>query len=309
MPRKLTTEEFIEKSRLVHGDKFDYSKVEYKNKDSKVVIICKIHGEFKQFPQSHYNGCGCQKCYNDRRGNLRNNTEDIVERFKQLHGDTYDYSNVIYKGYHKNVTIVCNEHGEFKQTPANHLNKMSNGRGCKYCANNVNFTTEQFISKAMKVHKNKYDYSRSNYINLDTDVVIICKKHGEFNQTPYRHINRQHGCESCSNGRNYSLKQIEWFKNIMKNEGVFIRHKLNEGEFVIPGTKYKADGYCEETNTIYEFHGDFWHGNPKKFNQEDINPKTKCTYGELYEKTLLKEQMIKDLGYNLVVLWESDFCS
>ena len=86
-----------------------------------------------------------------------------------------------------------------------------------------------------------------------------------------------------------------------------IQHAINGIEYTILKTNYKADGYCKETNTIYEFHGDFWHGNPKKYRSDDINKITKCTFGILYEKTMQKEKTIKELGYNLVVMWESDW--
>ena len=94
---------------------------------------------------------------------------------------------------------------------------------------------------------------------------------------------------------------------LSKFYNIHIRHALNDGEYLIPNTKYKADGYCEETNTIYEFHGDFWHGNPKIYNEYEINKITNCSYKELYEKTLIRENKIKELGYNLITIWEQDW--
>ena len=88
----------------------------------------------------------------------------------------------------------------------------------------------------------------------------------------------------------------------MKKENIFIQHAMNIGEkiIIINNNKYKVDGYCEKNNTIYEFDGDLFHGNPSKFNKDDINPITKNTYGELYEKTKIKENEIKKAGYNLI---------
>jgi G:T-mismatch repair DNA endonuclease (very short patch repair protein) len=86
-----------------------------------------------------------------------------------------------------------------------------------------------------------------------------------------------------------------------------IQHAENGGEYIISNSKYKADGYCKETNTIIEFHGDFWHGNPKIYNTNQINQVNKKTFGELYNKTIKKEDFIKEQGYNLVVIWERDF--
>lgn len=93
----------------------------------------------------------------------------------------------------------------------------------------------------------------------------------------------------------------------MANLSKSIQHAENGGEYCIPETKYRADGYCKETNTIYEFHGDYWHGNPKLFDKDKMNMVSKKTFGELYQRTLEKEEIIKKLGYNLVVMWERDW--
>jgi hypothetical protein len=86
-----------------------------------------------------------------------------------------------------------------------------------------------------------------------------------------------------------------------------IQHARNLGEFVIPGTRYKADGYIKSSNIIFEFHGDFWHGNPKLYDQTKINPRIGITYGELYNQTIAKSNIILDKGYNLVEIWENDW--
>ena len=104
-----------------------------------------------------------------------------------------------------------------------------------------------------------------------------------------------------------SYKAIQWLESIMEYESIHIQHALNGGEYKIPGTRYKADGYCKETNTIYEFHGDYWHGNPEVYESDIINESTHCTMGELYQKTLIKERNVRELGYNLVIVWEKDF--
>ena len=103
-------EEFIEKARKVHGDEYDYSKVEYKNNKTKVCIICPKHGEFWQKPNSHLSsGQGCPKCG----GTCKIETEEWVKRAKKIHGDKYDYSLVNYKNYITKVKILCPKHGEF----------------------------------------------------------------------------------------------------------------------------------------------------------------------------------------------------
>jgi hypothetical protein len=164
-------------------------------------------------------------------------------------------------------------------------------------------STEEFISKAIITHSDKYDYSKVNYITAREKVIIICKNHGDFPQIPDAHL-RGGGCPDCK--PNYSKKQIKWLNFISILHNINIQHAENGGEFTIPTTKYKADGYCKDTNTIYEFHGDEYHGNPKINNLNHISYTGK-KYGDLYQKTLEREQLIRDLGYNLVVMWEYDW--
>jgi len=104
-----------------------------------------------------------------------------------------------------------------------------------------------------------------------------------------------------------SRKCIVWLNQIMINDNIVIQHATNGGEYQIINTKYKADGYCEDTNTIYEFYGDYWHGNPSKFSSDYYNKSMKTTMGDLYQKTIDRENIIKSLGYNLITIWELDF--
>lgn len=133
MPKKLTQEEFIERSKKKHGDKYDYSKVEYVNMYTKVCIICPIHGEFWQKPLSHLNNGGCKKCGVQQSAKQRSlSVDEFVCKAKQIHGDKYDYSKVLYKGLKHKICIICPEHGEFWQAPDDHLR----GKGCKLCGYN-----------------------------------------------------------------------------------------------------------------------------------------------------------------------------
>jgi hypothetical protein len=295
--------EFIDRAIQVHGDNYDYSKSKYINNHSKVIIICKEHGEFLQQPIVHINHrCGCPTCSHILTGDiLRSNTHEFIDKSFQVHGNKYDYSKSKYIDIHSKVIIICKEHGEFLQQPISHMK----GFGCSKCAGCCKLTTKEFIEKAIQVHGYKYDYSKVDYIKTITKVIIICKEHGEFLQQPNNHLNGQ----NCPNCRipNYSKKQIQWLECISKLKSIRIQHAMNESEYTIPTTNLKADGFCKETNTIYEFHGDFWHGNPKLYNSEHINPVNKKTFGELYQHTISRESQIKELGYNLFVLWEYDW--
>ena len=129
-----TTESFIEAARKVHGDLYDYSKVEYVNNRTKVCIIDKQAGEFWQLPSNHLNGNKCYLTQGERIWNTRGriSTEEFIKRAKDIHGGNYDYSLVDYKGINIKVDIICKKCGrKFKQTPNNHLNQKN---GCPFCS-------------------------------------------------------------------------------------------------------------------------------------------------------------------------------
>lgn len=133
-PKQITNEVFINKAVKKHGNKYDYSLVNYINANTKVKIICKKHGIFEQQPNNHINGQGCIGCMSDNIIKARKFTKkQWIEKFKKVHGDRYDYSLVKIKngsGSKFKIIIICSKHGEFLQTPNAHFN-MSNG--CPYC--------------------------------------------------------------------------------------------------------------------------------------------------------------------------------
>jgi hypothetical protein len=178
MSKRLTTEEFIEKAKKVHGDRFNYDKVVYKRNCVNVVIGCSIHGEFFQMPMDHLNGRGCSKCS----GKYSPTTEEFIEKAKKIHGDRFDYSKTVYVRALENVIISCRIHGDFEQTPDNHLH----GKGCLKCkydlmANIKRQDINEIITKANIRHENRYDYSLiKNYKNNQIKYPIICKKTKEI---------------------------------------------------------------------------------------------------------------------------------
>ena len=132
LTQSFTKEAFIERAKNVHGNKYDYSKVEYKGSHKKINIICPNHGEFEQMAYSHLNGHGCPKCSVSKSiDNLTSNTEEFIEKAKKIHGDKYDYKLVDYKGAKTPVEIVCQKGHIFKQMPNKHLQ----GHGCPICLN------------------------------------------------------------------------------------------------------------------------------------------------------------------------------
>ena len=147
---------FIEKAKQIHNDKYDYSKVNYVNSRTKVCIICPEHGEFWQTPHNHLKGYGCAECGKEKSHLPKITTEDFIAKSKERHGNKYDYSKAYYKTWDAKVCIICPEHGEFWQTPSNHIN----GSGCPKCANEKRKNallkdTKLFVDVATLVHDGK----------------------------------------------------------------------------------------------------------------------------------------------------------
>jgi hypothetical protein len=299
---KSNKEDFQNKANEIHSNCYDYSKVEYINSQTKVIITCKIHGDFEQVPNSHLQGSGCNNCGIIKRADSqRFIISDFIKQANEIHKNFYDYSKVEYTGANNDIIIICKFHGEFKQKPSKHINAK---QGCIKCSGTYQFTTSEFITKSMKTHGNKYNYEKSNYINTKTKVIITCYKCGDFEQNPSEHYNGAN-CPNCVNS-NYSKQSIAYLNFISIYNNICIQHAENGCEYRILNIG-KADGYCKENNTIYEYHGDFWHGNPKIYKQNCINKRNGKTFGELYKKTLEREQQIRDMGFNLITIWESDW--
>jgi len=300
---------FIQKSIQIHNNKYKYSKVDYINANSKVTIICTIHGEFNQRPAQHLLGSGCPQCGNIQATNKSSfNTQEFITKANIIHNNIYDYSKVEYVNCKLKICIICKIHGEFYTTPDNHIRK----HGCKKCSillstQKQTHTTNIFIKRSNAIHNYQYNYSNVNYITANINVNIICNKHGVFSQRPMSHLLGS-GCPKCATNKQFSNAQIYWLEFLEIYYNIHIQHMGNSNqEYKIKNTKWKADGYCKETNTIFEYHGSFWHGDPKIYKQDDMNNVSKRTMGTLYKRTINRENKIKELGYNLEIMWESDW--
>jgi very-short-patch-repair endonuclease len=197
------TNKFIEKSKLKHGNLYNYNLVDYINAHKKVKIICEKHGSFEQRPNDHLNGSGCSLC----NGGVRLDTKQFIIKSKEIHGNRYDYSLSKYKTSYDKIKIICKEHGIFNQKSNGHLN----GKGCPFCNGGVKLTKNIFIKKSKQIHGNTYDYSLVDYINTKTKVKIICKEHGVFTQLPYQHLSNN-GCPICKESK--GEKEIRNILNI-----------------------------------------------------------------------------------------------
>ena len=257
------TTKFIEKALIIHGDKYDYSKVEYICNKQKVIIICKIHGEFLQKPNSHLQTGGCKHCgVVVRKLKRSSNTKQFIESAVQVHGDKYDYSNVEYMNSNTLVKIICEEHGEFTQVAVVHLT----GHGCYQCgitarSKKHTMSNNEFIVQSIQLHGDKYDYSNVVYVKSIEKVKIICKEHGDFLQSPMGHLQGQ-GCTVCGylvnglkqrsnteefikkaieiHGDTYDYRKVEYIKS---KEKVIIICKIH-GEFLQPPHDHLCSSSC-----------------------------------------------------------------
>ena len=231
------TKVFIRKALKVHGNWYDYSKVEYKNANTKVTIICPIHGDFEQRPDCHImRKHGCPKCARKANGDrCRKTRERFIEEATKVHNGKYNYDKVNYIDAHTKVVITCPIHGDFEQTPDNHVSRK---RGCPKCNGGVSISQEQFIEKATKVHNGKYNYDKVNYINTHTKVTITCPIHGDFEQTPSIHLGGDYGCPKCAieaNSENKRKSREQFIKEAREIHGS--RYNYDKVNYVSTHTK------------------------------------------------------------------------
>lgn len=297
MPKKLTIEEFINRSTLLHCNKYDYSKVVYKNNQQAVEVICPEHGNFFIPPCKHLKGRGCPNC-----SGYKMNTIEFIKKANKVHNNKYNYDFINYTGIFNKIKISCPKHGVFEQTPDRHLNS----NGCDLCGIETasikkTYSTSEFIQKSISKHGNKYDYSLSDYKYSKTPVIIICPEHGEFKQTPNAHWAGK-GCGRC----NESKGEREIAKILSKNNIIFETQKKFENckrQNYLP-----FDFYLPEYNVCIEYDGEqhyksvSWFGGEKGFKitkENDIFKTQFCDkngivlirikYNQNIEQKLIKE--------------------
>jgi hypothetical protein len=224
-------------------------------------------------------------------------TEKFVQKAIKVHGSRYSYGKVAYSNSHNEVVIECPIHGEFSQIPNTHLN----GSGCPKCKwdkihTELRDTTSDFIRKSKEVHGNLYDYKTTEYKNSKTKVSIVCRKHGEFFQCPNNHLTG-YGCLRCGYEKCNNIKWSKPEQEFMDYIRVDTRIK-SVGYYIVDGIK---------GNTIYEFLGDYWHGNPARYNETNENPSKNKTFGELLSETFRRFDTLKSMGYEVKYIWESEW--
>ena len=202
----------------VHNNKYDYSKVVFTKMSEKVIIICPEHGEFLQSMSAQVAGNGCPKCAFVKVG-LRNrlSLDDFKIKASLVHNNRYDYSKAEdFNSTYDKVTIICEKHGEFRQSVDNHLRN----RNCPKC--NFKYDTEIYIDTVRKIHNDKYTYENLIYTGNKDKLEITCRKHGSFFQRADIHLSGS-GCPECSR----TITPNEKYKNypttfyVIKYKGLY----------------------------------------------------------------------------------------
>ena len=289
------SQQSIAKFQQVHGDKFDYSKVVYINAKTKIIVTCKLHGDFLVTPNNHLTGYGCPKC-SGRGFTLNEQLENFINDGHRIHNNKYDYSLVNISD--SKYTIICPIHGEFKQSKTAHITNKS---GCPECGK-VNAHTknrlskEEFIKKANKTHNSRYTYNNVIYQSAHKKVYVTCQIHGDFSVTPANHWSRGVGCPSCfnSNPSRGEVKIYNWLtthKIIFESQKTFpdLYHKAKNG-------RLKYDFYLPYQNLLIEYDGEY-HYNPISFSK-NISKEEQFLLTQLRDN--LKTEYANKNGYSLL---------
>lgn len=288
MGKTKTTEQFIADAIAVHGpDKYKYDKVLYQNNQTKVEIECTKHGLFLQRPSDHLKGSGCQKCGKKK---MSISFDDFLKRCNEKHNGKYDYSLIInYVNASSKIDIICKIHGKFNVVAGNHMR----GTGCVKCSGRYNYTTKEWVELARKKHGDTYDYSKTIYKNSATDVIIICKKHGEFTQNSSSHA---HGfnCPKCAH-RSIAYTTEEWVEKMSElHNNLYDYSKVNyvnnhtkvciickiHGEFMQSPSEHSAKCGCQKCGQRF--------GNGVQYSTEEWVKLAKSSHGDKfnYENTV-----------------------
>lgn len=223
---KIKTNEWIKQANLKFNNKFDYSKVELVNSDTRVTIICPEHGEFKMIKRTHLNseyGCiECMKIGKELKHQQRYviDIEEWKKRCNLKFNNKFDYSKVESKKVTDKIIIICPDHGEIESTREYH---EVSATGCKYCGGSAKLSTSEFIKKCEEIYPNRFVYNNVDYKNIDSPVIITCKIHGDFETLPNNFIRRIYGkyigCSKCNELKGDADCKLYYIK--LKNQNLW----------------------------------------------------------------------------------------
>lgn len=245
----LTTSEFIERAKAVHGDKYDYLKVDYNRNNKPVTIICPIHGEFKQKPAAHLSGHGCNVCNSPK---TLCSHDEFVAKMKRQHPNLEIISKYI--NSRSPITVRCKIHDHtFETTPK----RLVAGQNCQKCYDErrgdaVRLSKEEALNRILNVHGDKYDYPNFNkeYKTTSSKITCVCKKHGVFKSTADKLYGRGCGCPQCAS-------ELNGFNKRLTTEEFINKSKVIQGDkYDYSKVEYKTSN--DEVCIICPEHGEFW---------------------------------------------------
>lgn len=243
----------------------------------------------------HYTG----NFMSNKKFGTRYNTLSYIEKAREIHSNYYDYSLVEYINSFSKINILCPTHGLFKQRACDHINQK---QGCPKCSHNYAYTHTEFAKKSQEKYNGKFKII-TPYIGMKHPITLSCADHGKFAlKKAETHLNCNGGCPEC-----WYLHRLENLKpgNISKIEKQWLDSlniTMRQHRIHINDRTFLVDGFDPNSNTVYECYGSYWHGNPEKYEPTEVNTKLNKTFGQLYEQTLARENLIKS-KFNLVVKW------
>lgn len=210
--------------------------------------------------------------------------DKFIKKSKLKHFDKYDYSKVNYINDLTKVNIICKKHGNFEQRPKDHCS----GRGCRKCFHDkLSYTTDKFIEKANDVHEDKYDYSKTKYIDSKTKVIITCKDHGDFEQQPNNHIHGN-GCIKCSIFMKSKKQSFTNEQYIHKSKDLF-PNKFDYSKTEYKNTRSSIELICIEHKQQFKINAGF------HIQKSETGGCPKCVFENLSKsRTKSQEQFIKE---------------
>lgn len=282
MPAKKSPAYYLEKCLAVHGGLYAYDESSFSRSVDPVRVLCAEHGWFEQRLLNHLHGAGCPQCAG--RG------VDWVARFVSVHGTTYDYSRVVFRGYKEPVEVICAEHGSFWQTPDNHYRGR---QGCPACGRqrvreSKQLPVGEFIRRAREVYGDRFEYDEQQFDNmLRGQVRILCKDHGWFHQNPVNHLAGKVGCTRCNNMKSAPedavAEYLGQFTTVVRRDRSLIGPK-------------ELDIYLPEHSLAVEFCGMYWHSHGDKADEK----KNKRRHAE-------KHRLCAEKGVRLITLYETEW--
>ena len=301
----------ISEGKLIHGERYNYSKlVPHGNYTSRTILDLTCNGCKNSYKPIAYNFIVLKRncrCWSNR---ALWSYERVIKEGPEIHGDKYDYIRLNPHGKYTSVTIlelICKNCKEIYRPNIN--NFMIQGNDCRCYSNKVLWTYGRIIKEGPEIHGDKYDYIRLDphreytaYTILD----LICKKcRNIYMPTIDTFMNAKCNCR-CYTNSGVSKISLEWLSYRSVIDNTFIQHAGNGKEYTIPGTRYRADGFSSPI-TIYEFYGDFYHGNPDRYTRDHLNKQLNVTMGELHDKTMARESLLISMGYKLITIWEKEW--